>query len=183
MNKIATLIAVVFTLAAGCKKVEDNPGAKSASIDVECTVNGADWKLSKTDSFNIDGMVDNKGASVVASLSGKNLSLNLNRWDNTDSAAIVVTAVLSDSMLGTYDFNFSTDPANKHYIRYIKLDRSMGPPPDLVNSVGKLVITAYNPATKVLSGEFQAEITNRNDRGRMINISVTKGKFKDITFR
>lgn len=182
-NLLFAVAGTTLMLAAACSKEEGKTGNNNSSVDVECTVNGREWKMGKNDSFNIDGMPGNKGAAVVATLRGNNLSFSLNRWDNTDSAAVVITAVLTDTAIGNYAFDFANDPANMHYIRYIKMDRSMGPPPDMVNSVGFLKITAYNKTTRVCSGEFEAVVTNRNFRGQLSTVNISKGKFTDIPLK
>jgi hypothetical protein len=183
MNKISFIVGLAILFAGSCKKDEDKPSTTSGT-DVVCTVNGKEWKVGKNDSFNIDGNPDNKGAAIVASgYSGSTLNFSIQKWDNLDSAAVVITAVLGDTVEGTYNFNFATDPANKHYIRYIKLDRSSGPPANMENSVGFLKITAHNKVTNEISGEFEAVVTNRNFRGMLSTASISKGKFTNIKMK
>lgn len=180
MSKITFIVGLAILFTCSCKKDDDTTGNKTTSVDVECTVNGKDWKMGKNDSFNIDGMADNKGAAVLARLSGKNLSFSLNKWDNVDSAAVVITAVLSDSIIGNYAFDFANDPANMHYIRYIKMDRSMGPPPDMTNSVGFFKVTSYDKVNNTISGEFEAVVTNKNFMNKFSTATISKGRFTNI---
>lgn len=179
MNKISFIVGLAILFAGSCKKDEDKPSTTTGT-DVVCTVNGKDWKVGKNDSFNIDGNPDNKGAAIVARLSGSNLSFSINKYDNVDSAAVVLTAVVSDSVLGNYEFNYSRDPSNMHYIRYIKFGGMGGPPPSLSNSVGFIKITAYDNITGICSGEFEAVVTNRDFMGRFSTANISKGKFTNI---
>jgi hypothetical protein len=189
MKKITIIALLALLFGVGCKK-EDNPTnsdtnrPNNATPDIECNVNGKDWKLFKTDSFNMDGMPDNKQPSIVVRKNGSNLSFSIQKWDGTDTAAIAATITPSEglTMLGNYEFNFAQDDENRHYIQYIKLDRSTGPPAQMSNSVGFFKITGHSPGAKTISGEFEAVVTNRDFRGRTTTTEIKSGKFANINY-
>lgn len=193
MKKLTLILGLVLLVFAGCKKDEgtttpDQDKPNNSIPDVECTVNGKDWKLNKNDSFNNEGMADNRAPSIIVTKNGRNLSFSIHKWDATDTAVIVATVYVNEglAMLGTYEFDFANDDENKHYIRYMKLDRSMGPPAEMINSVGFFKITGHSPDAKTISGEFEVDVTNLQfspPPPQNTTISIKKGKFTNISYK
>lgn len=192
MKKVTFILGLALFFLASCKKEEtnsnDNQNRPTPTIpDLECNVNGTKWELFKNDSFNMDGLPGNKQPSIIVRKNGRNLSFSIQKWDGIDTAAIAATVYVNEglTMLGTYEFDFANDIENKHYIQYIKLNRSMGPPAEMRNSVGFFKITGHSPDNKTISGEFEAVVTNIKvfpPPSFISTINIKSGKFSNITY-